>query len=160
ALQNHPELKVRMGVHSGAVNGMTDVNDRSNVAGAGINIPQRVMKCGDAGHILLSKRVAEDLAQYRHWRPHLHNLGECEVKHGEVISVVNLYTDEVGNPQPPAKFRQSKRARRAPLQVAGPARPAHSRNFWVAVALFVIAALAIGSWFFGIARKAPEAPLT
>jgi len=158
-LQNHPELKVRMGVHSGAVNGMTDVNDRSNVAGAGINIAQRVMDCGDAGHILLSKRVAEDLAQYRHWRPHLHNLGECEVKHGEVISVVNLYTDEVGNPQPPAKFRQSPRARRAALASAR-TRPAHSRNFWVAVALFVIAALAIGSWFFGIARKAPEAPLT
>src|SRR6266446_978188 len=87
------------------VSGMTDVNDRSNVAGAGINVAQRVMDCGDAGHILLSKRVAEDLAQYRHWQPHLHNLGECEVKHGEVISLVNLYTDEVGNSHIPAKIK-------------------------------------------------------
>jgi len=104
ALVDHPELKIRMGVHSGPVSGMTDLNDRSNVAGAGINIAQRVMDCGDAGHILLSKRVAEDLAQYRHWQPYLHDLGECEVKHGEVISLVNLYNDEVGNPQRPAKL--------------------------------------------------------
>src|ERR1700731_3561745 len=104
ALLDHPELKIRMGVHSGPVSGMTDLNDRSNVAGAGINIAQRVMDCGDAGHILLSKRVAEDLAQYRHWQPYLHDLGECEVKHGEVISLVNLYNDEVGNPERPAKL--------------------------------------------------------
>ena len=104
ALLDHPELKIRMGVHSGPVSGMTDLNDRSNVAGAGINIAQRVMDCGDAGHILLSKRVAEDLAEYRHWQPYLHDLGECEVKHGEVISLVNLYNNEVGNPQRPAKL--------------------------------------------------------
>jgi TolB-like protein/class 3 adenylate cyclase/Flp pilus assembly protein TadD len=104
ALLDHPELKIRMGVHSGPVSGMTDLNDRSNVTGAGINIAQRVMDCGDAGHILLSKRVAEDLAQYRHWQLYLHDLGECEVKHGEVISLVNLYNDEVGNPQRPAKL--------------------------------------------------------
>src|SRR5262244_779856 len=85
ALRSHPELQVRMGIHSGPVSGTTDVNDRSNVAGAGINIAQRVMDCGDAGHILLSKRVAEDLAQYRHWQVYLHDLGQCEVKHGEVI---------------------------------------------------------------------------
>ena len=89
ALQNYPNLKVRMGVNSGPVSGTTDVNDRSNVAGTGINIAQRVMDCGDAGHILLSKRVAEDLAQYRHWQPYLHDLGQCEVKHREVISLVN-----------------------------------------------------------------------
>jgi TolB-like protein/class 3 adenylate cyclase/Tfp pilus assembly protein PilF len=104
ALQNQPELKVRMGVHSGPVSGMTDVNDTPNVAGAGINIAQRVMDCGDAGHILLSKRVAEDLGQYRHWQPHLHDLGECKVKHGEIVSLVNLYTNEVGNPQVPTKL--------------------------------------------------------
>jgi serine/threonine-protein kinase len=104
ALQRHPALKIRMGVHSGPISGTTDVNDRSNVAGAGINIAQRVMDCGDAGHILLSKRVAEDLAQYRHWQLYLHDLGECEVKHGEVISLVNLYNDEVGNPELPTKF--------------------------------------------------------
>src|SRR3989442_9416403 len=104
ALQSHPKLKVRMGVNSGPVRGITDVNDRSNVAGAGINMAQRVMDCGDAGHILLSKRVAEDLAQYRHWQPNLHDIGEYEVKHGEVISLVNLYNDEVGNPRVPAKL--------------------------------------------------------
>jgi class 3 adenylate cyclase len=81
ALQSHPELEVRMGVHSGPVSGIMDVNDRSNIAGTGINMAQRIMDCGDAGHILLSKRVAEDLEQFRQWRPHLHDLGECEVKH-------------------------------------------------------------------------------
>ena len=106
-LLGHPELKIRMGVHSGPVSGITDLNDRSNVAGAGINIAQRVMDCGDAGHILLSKRVAEGLAQYRHWQLYLHDLGECEVKHGEIISLVNLYNDEVGNPQLPTKLATS-----------------------------------------------------
>jgi TolB-like protein/class 3 adenylate cyclase len=108
ALRDHPELKIRMGVHSGPVSGVTDLNDRSNVAGAGINMAQRVMDCGDAGHILLSKRVAEDLAQYRHWQPYLHDLGECEVKHGELISLVNLYNDEIGNPQRPTKLAAAK----------------------------------------------------
>jgi TolB-like protein/cytochrome c-type biogenesis protein CcmH/NrfG len=103
-LLEHPGLRIRMGVHSGPVSATADVNDRSNVTGAGINIAQRVMDCGDAGHILLSKRVAEDLAQYRHWQPYLHDLGECEVKHGEVISLVNLYNDEVGNPHLPTKL--------------------------------------------------------
>src|SRR5207253_5638428 len=104
ALLSRAGFKVRMGVHSGPVSGTTDVNDRSNVTGAGINVAQRVMDCGDAGHILLSKRVAEDLAQYRHWQLYLHDLGECEVKHGEVISLVNLYNDEVGNPELPTKL--------------------------------------------------------
>ena len=103
ALKCHPEFHVRMGIHSGQVSGITDVNDSSNVTGAGINLAQRVMDCGDAGHILLSKRVAEDLAQYRHWQPYLHDLGECEVKHGEVVSLVNLYNDEVGNPELPKR---------------------------------------------------------
>jgi TolB-like protein/class 3 adenylate cyclase/cytochrome c-type biogenesis protein CcmH/NrfG len=110
ALRQHPELKIRMGVHSGPVSGTTDVNERSNVAGAGINMAQRVMDCGDAGHILLSKRVAEDLAQYRHWQAYLHELGDCEVKHGEVISLVNLYNEEVGNPQLPTKIAASHAA--------------------------------------------------
>jgi serine/threonine-protein kinase len=105
ALQSHPELRVRMGIHSGPVSGITDVNDRSNVAGAGINLAQRVMDCGDAGHVLLSKHVADDLEQYRQWRPHLHDLGECEVKHDVRIHVVNLHTDELGNPEIPEKFK-------------------------------------------------------
>ena len=105
ALRSHPELRVRMGIHSGPVSGTTDVNDRSNVAGAGINLAQRVMDCGDAGHILLSKHVADDLEQYRQWRSHLHDLGECEVKHDVRVHVVNLYTDELGNQEVPEKFQ-------------------------------------------------------
>jgi len=108
ALKEHPELRLRMGVHSGPVSGVVDVNERANVAGAGINVAQRVMDCGDAGHILLSKHVAEDLEQYRHWQPHLHDLGECEVRHGNRVHVVNLYTKELGNPEAPEKFRQAK----------------------------------------------------
>ncbi len=103
-----------MGVHSGPVNEVSDLNEQANIAGAGINLAQRVMDCGDAGHILLSRHVAEDLEQYAHWQPHLHDLGECEVKHGVRLSVVNLYTDEVGNARIPEKFKtaqQSKAAR-------------------------------------------------
>ena len=106
ALKAHPNLPLRMGVHSGPVSGVVDVNERANVAGAGINMAQRVMDCGDAGHILLSKRVAEDLEQYGHWQPHLHDLGECEVKHGVRVHVVNLFTEELGNPEPPERFKQ------------------------------------------------------
>ncbi len=89
AIKNHPEIRLRMGVHSGPVDVVLDVNERANVAGAGIDIAQRVMDCGDAGHILLSRRVAEDLAPFPRWNPHLHDLGECEVKHGRKISLVN-----------------------------------------------------------------------
>src|ERR1700720_1227543 len=99
--EQHSNLRLRMGVHSGPVSGVVDVNDRTNVAGAGINMAQRVMDCGDAGHILLSKRVAEDLAQDARWRQQLHELGECFVKHGVGVFVVNLYTDSLGNPQLP-----------------------------------------------------------
>src|ERR1700720_2031622 len=104
ALKTYPELRVRMGVHSGPVSAVTDLNDRTNAAGIGINIAQRVMDCGDAGHILLSQRVAEDLAQYGQWQPQLHDLGEVEVKHGVRVHVVNLYTEELGNPEVPAMF--------------------------------------------------------
>src|SRR5499427_4500528 len=100
-LKNHPKLRVRIGIHSGPVNEITDLNEQANIAGAGINIAQRVMDCGDAGHILLSRHVAEDLEQYPRWRPLLHDLGDCEVKHGVRVSVTNLYSDEVGNPAPP-----------------------------------------------------------
>src|SRR5438128_2747688 len=108
ALKRHPDLHVRMGIHSGPVNEVTDLNEQANIAGAGINIAQRVMDCGDAGHILVSKRVADDLEQYLQWRPLLHELGECEVKHGLRISLLNLYGDETGNPELPEKFRQAK----------------------------------------------------
>src|SRR6516162_7455893 len=95
ALKNHPGLRVRMGIHSGPVNEITDLSEQANISGAGINIAQRVMDCGDAGHILLSKHIAEDLEQYPQWRSHLHDLGECEVKHDMRVHAVNLYTDEM-----------------------------------------------------------------
>src|ERR1700730_190222 len=112
ALQNHPELRVRMGIHSGPVNEITDLNEQANIAGAGINIAQRVMDCGDAGHILLSKHVADDLEQYPQWRTCLHEIGDCEVKHGVRLSLTNLYTDEVGNRQLPAKLARGVKQRR------------------------------------------------
>jgi len=103
ALKRQPEIQLRMGIHSGPINEVLDVNERRNVAGAGIDIAQRVMDCGDAGHILLSKRVADDLAPYSRWNPHLHDLGECEVKHGRKISLVNFYTKEIGNAKRPTR---------------------------------------------------------
>jgi serine/threonine-protein kinase len=109
ALKSHPELEVRMGIHSGPVNEITDLNEQANIAGAGINIAQRIMDCGDAGHILLSKRVADDLEQYPRWRPYLRELGECGVKHGLRLFVVNLYMDELGNPQQPKRFIEEQR---------------------------------------------------
>jgi adenylate cyclase len=109
-LRHHPGLPVRMGVHSGPVNAVTDVNDRVNAAGVGINLAQRLMDCGDAGHILVSKRVAEDLQQNGRWRPHLHDLGEVELKHGERAHVFNFYTDDAGNSDPPKKKAMSSAA--------------------------------------------------
>ena len=113
ALKEHPNIRVRMGIHSGPVNQVTDVNDQVNVAGSGINVGQRVLDCGDAGHILLSKHLADDLAQYRHWHPYLHDLGECEVKHGLKLHIVNLYKDGLGNPTLPEKLRRGKRWKQA-----------------------------------------------
>jgi TolB-like protein/class 3 adenylate cyclase/Flp pilus assembly protein TadD len=110
-LKEHPRLQLRMGVHSGPVSGVIDVNGHANLAGAGLNLAQRVMDCGDAGHILVSKRVAEDLGEYEHWRPLLHDLGACEVKHGVRVAIVNLYADEVGNPQLPKKLQALKKHR-------------------------------------------------
>src|SRR6476661_10956412 len=107
-LKNYPELRVRMGVHSGPVNEISDLNEQANIAGAGINIAQRVMDCGDAGHILLSKHVADDLEQYPQWRSHLAELGEYEVKHGARVSVVNLFTDDAGNAAPPTRLATQK----------------------------------------------------
>ncbi len=108
-LKEHPRLQLRMGVHSGPVSGVIDVNGHANLAGAGLNMAQRVMDCGDAGHILLSKRAAEDLGEYEQWRPLLHDLGACEVKHGMHVSIVNLHADQVGNPQLPKKFQALKK---------------------------------------------------
>jgi adenylate cyclase len=114
ALKNHPEVRVRMGIHSGPVKEVTDLNEQANIAGAGINMAQRVMDCGDAGHILLSKRVADDLEQYGRWRPLLHDLGTCEVKHGATLGIVNLYSDEIGSPEVPTKIKEGETARGKP----------------------------------------------
>jgi TolB-like protein/Tfp pilus assembly protein PilF len=121
ALKSHSEIRVRMGIHSGPVNRVVDVSGRSNVAGAGIDMAQRVMDCGDAGHVLLSKRVADDLAPFPRWNPHLHEIGECEVKHGRKIALVNFYTDELGNPERPKKCLASQNRYRKWPQVLGPA---------------------------------------
>jgi serine/threonine-protein kinase len=146
ALKSRPELPVRMGVHSGPVSGITDVNDRTNVAGAGINMAQRVMDCGDGGHILLSKRVAEDLAQYRQWQSHLHDLGECDVKHDMRVSVVNLYTDELGNAQLPEKFKalQERKQEVVPPDARGARIPWHE----IVIALLLIAAVIAGAFLY------------
>ncbi len=135
-LKRHPELQVRMGIHSGPVNEITDLNAQANIAGAGINIAQRVMDCGDAGHVLLSRHVAEDLEQYPRWRAYLHDLGECEVKHGVRVGIVNLSGDGVGNVAAPKKFQAIKK-RRAQVRWAA-----------VAVALLVLGAIVGGTFFF------------
>ena len=140
-LKNHPELGVRMGIHSGPVNEITDLNEQANIAGAGINIAQRVMDCGDAGHILLSRHVAEDVEGYARWRPLLHDLGECETKHGEVISVVNLYDDEAGNSQLPEKFKEAQQERTAKAAATHPAPTFRRKHFVIAVASLLIAAV-------------------
>ena len=134
-LKEHPRLQLRMGIHSGPVSGVVDLNERANLAGAGINMAQRVMDCGDAGHILLSKRVADDLEQYDKWRPLLHDLGSCEVKHGVRVSVANLYDDQFGNAKLPRKF-ETVQKRRTRLRWAE-----------VAIALVVLAAIIAGFVF-------------
>ena len=143
ALKTYPELRVRMGIHSGPVNEVADLNEQMNMAGAGVNIAQRVMDCGDAGHILLSKHAAEDLGEYRQWQLQLHDLGECDVKHGGRLHVVNLYTGEVGNPQVPTKFRQAVKKRRRAL---------------IAVLILFAAAAGGGYYFFSqrLPFKAPD----
>ena len=142
ALKTHPNLPLRMGAHSGPVSGVVDVNERANVAGAGINMAQRVMDCGDAGHILLSKRVAEDLEQYGHWQPHLHDLGECEVKHGLRVHIVNLYTDDLGNREAPEKFKQLRGKKKMGAAILRPsARPSQLK--WVMIGTVAVIAVAL-----------------
>src|SRR5256886_41103 len=145
-LKQYPQLKLRMGIHSGPINEVRDVNGRANVAGAGINIAQRVMDCGDAGHILLSKRVAEDLAHSRQWRTYLHDLGECAVKHGVPIFIVNLYTDEMGNSQLPEKVKQwqSEQAAQGAHGSSVPSR----KYVLIAAAALLIAVASFGVWLY------------
>src|SRR5438034_1455124 len=139
ALKEHPRIALRMGIHSGPVNEVVDVNQRQNIAGAGINMAQRVMDCGDAGHIFVSKHVAEDLEQHDRWRPLLHDLGSCEVKHGVRIEISNLYSDEVGNPQLPKKLEAVRKHR------------AHVR--WAAVAIGLLVLGAVVAAFMIVSRR-------
>jgi TolB-like protein len=141
ALRENPAIKLRMGLHSGPVNAVADVNERQNVAGGGINLAQRVMDCADAGHILLSKRIAEDLGQYARWRDHLHELGRLEVKHGVTLDLVNFYNDEVGNAKLPEKLEQAAKASRVLVQRW------RTKMFLGAAALIAIGS-GIGLWTF------------
>lgn len=150
ALKNSPDIRLRMGIHSGPVNVVRDVDERTNVAGAGINFAQRVMDCGDAGHILLSKRVAEDLAQMREWQPDLHELGECEVKHGASVSIANFYNNEVGNPALPEKIEKARKeeANKRPPPTF------RRRNVWIGASALFLLILGLGAFFFsGSASK-------
>src|SRR6202040_2709523 len=140
ALKDHPKIQLRMGVHSGPVSGVIDVNGQANLAGAGLNMAQRVMDCGDAGHILLSKRVADDLGEYEHWRPLLHDLGECEVKHGVKLQIVNLCTDEAGNRALPAKLRAQ--------------RQGVARTRWMLLAASLVLLAAVIAAFVAVSRRA------
>jgi adenylate cyclase len=159
ALQRYPQIQLRMGVHSGPVNAVSDVNDRSNVTGAGINMAQRVMDCGDAGHILLSRHVAEDLEQYRQWQPCLHDLGDCEVKHGVRVHVVNFYTDELGNAEVPEKFRQAKEKEQTTLVTpASDAKPAGRSRAWIVALIIVAAAAAAGFYIYSHRSSSKEPP--
>jgi len=146
ALQKHPELPVRMGIHSGPVNKVTDVSGRTNLAGAGINMAQRVMDCGDAGHILVSQHVADDLIHSRQWAPRLRDLGECEVKHGVRLHLVNLYAEPLGNAAIPQKIQQAK-----------PKAAQRTGVGWIAtLALIAILAAAGATYYFTSHRGATK----
>ena len=143
ALREEPELQVRMGIHSGPVSDVTDVNERANVAGAGINMAQRVMDLGEAGHILLSRHVAEDLEHYARWQPFLHDLGLVEVKHGVRLGIVNLYSGEVGNPRVPKKL---------PSALNESARPRTRRKLSATIVIIALFAAALFALLFTRAK--------
>src|SRR3989440_4173346 len=148
ALKNHSEIRVRMGIHSGPVNEVTDLNEQANIAGAGINVAQRIMDCGDASHILVSKHAAEDLEQYDQWQPYLHDLGECEIKHGERLHVVNFYNHEVGNSARPIKFAP-------PAGVAPGATAQANRRRYSLVAMAIGALILVGETLQFLTARTP-----
>src|SRR5437773_3003671 len=157
-LKEYPQLKLRMGIHSGPINEVRDVNDSANVAGAGINLAQRVMDCGDDKHILLSKRVAEDLGHSREWGPYLHDLGEYAVKHGVPVFLVNFYGDGVGNPELPKIVRQSQSERAAKAAAGHPMRQIRGTYLAIAATIFLLAAAALGIWSFSRQNSATVLP--
>src|SRR5204863_1756611 len=148
ALQDHPSIRLRMGIHSGPVNRVTDVNDKTNIVGSGINVAQPVMDCGDTGHILLSAHVAEDLCQYRHWQSCLHDLGNCEVKFGLRLHLFNLYKDGLGNPQVPEKLRRGRRRSASAISVRPITAPRLPRVVLMTAFLVSAVALVISSLIF------------
>ncbi len=156
ALKNDPRLQVRMGIHSGPVSAITDVNDRRIVAGTGINMAQRVMDCGDAGHILLSRRIADDLAQYTRWTPHLHDLGVAEVKHGVKIDLVNLYTAVAGNPAPPQKIRAAETPKATEVATDGEQARAGNRKRALTLSAILLLSLLAISLFLVLNRTSPK----
>jgi len=151
ALKDRPHIQVRMGAHSGPVNRVIDVNDQTNIAGSGINVAQRVMDCGDAGHILLSKHLADDLAEYRHWQPYLYDLGECEVKYGLRLHLVNLHKENLGNPQVPEKLKRGRRW----TQAAVPVRPIRAPRWpkFALIAVLFVSALVLATSFSILFRR-------
>src|SRR5437899_5607099 len=157
-LKEYPQLKLRMGIHSGPINEVRDVNDSANVAGAGINLAQRVMDCGDDKHILLSKRVAEDLGHSREWGPYLHDLGECAVKHGVPLFLVNFYGDGVGNPELPKIIRQSQSERAAKAAAGHAKRKIRGTYLAIAATIFLLAAADLGIWSFSRQNSATVLP--
>src|SRR5213595_2413928 len=159
ALQDHPRIRLRMGVHSGPVNRITDVNDKTNFAGSGINVAQRVLDCSDAGHILLSAHVAEDLAQYRQWQPCLHDLGECEVKHGLHLHLFNFYKENLGNPQVPEKLRRTRGWKEGSEIVRPVSLPRRPRSLLVLALVVAALAMVISSLtFFQRVSLIPSTP--
>jgi TolB-like protein/class 3 adenylate cyclase/Tfp pilus assembly protein PilF len=156
ALQDHPSIRLRMGVHSGPINRVTDVNEKTNIAGSGINVAQRVMDCGDAGHILFSAHVAEDLCEYRHWQPYLHDLGECEAKYGLRLHLFNLYKDGLGNPQVPEKLRTGRRRPASAVSVRPLAAPRWPKAALSIAFLVAAIALVIGSLIYRAPSRAPD----
>ena len=146
ALKDHPRLRVRMGIHSGPVSGVVDVTGQANLTGAGLNLAHRAMECGDAGHILLSKHVAEDLEEYAEWRPRLYDLGTCEVKHGVRVGIANLYDSEVGNPKLPKKLQAIKKHR--------------TRVRWAEAAIALLVLAAVIAAFVFLLRRPTRSALT
>jgi TolB-like protein/Tfp pilus assembly protein PilF len=157
-LKEFPQLKLRMGIHSGPINEVRDVNDSANVAGAGINLAQRVMDCGDDRHILLSKRVAEDLGHSREWGPYLHDLGEHAVKHGVPIFLVNFYGDGVGNPELPKIIQQSQAERAAKAAAGRAARKFRGMYLAIAVTIFLLGVAALSIWLYSRQKSAAALP--
>ena len=157
-LKEYPQLKLRMGIHSGPINEVRDVNDRANVAGAGINLAQRVMDCGDDGHILLSKRVAEDLGHSRYWGPYLHDLGECAVKHGVPIFLVNFYGDGVGNPELPKMVQRSQSEQATEAAGSTVARRLRGVYLAMAAAILLIAGGTLSIWLYSQHNSTVSSP--